>query len=94
MKLPTRPNSGNGLTSQEKTEERETWLRLVVKVILWEDAPDSRNSTESEYRITRSEWSKYCKRIIKTNLTDRKEKVLAGLEDTLKKIKLHGGLEE
>lgn len=94
MKLPTKPNSGLGLTSEEKLAEREAWLKLVVKVILWKEEPTGRNLSDTAKKITSKEWSLYRRRIIETNTTYSKERVLLDLESTFQAIKLHGGLEE
>lgn len=96
MKLPTRPNSDTGQTSQEKLEEREAWYKLVVKVILWgeESANVNRNLAETANRITLPEWKKYCQRMVTTNATYSKEKVLLDLDLTLQRIKVNGGLIE
>lgn len=93
MKIPTRHNSNNGLASQEKLEERESWHKLVVKVIIWNEGTDNKNVT-TPTRITRLEWARYCQQIIKTNLSYSKKRVLSDLELTLEKIKQNGGFEE
>lgn len=101
MKIPTRPNTDTKQTSQEKLDERESWHKLVVKVILWAD--DANNSlvetlddegSSPSNKLTHSEWNTYCKRMIKININQEKAKVLSDLNFTLEQIKSHSGFDE
>ncbi len=82
--------------SQQKLDERESWHKLVVKVIIWNEGSVLTNTRQNATvnKITLSEWSKYRRQIIKMNINQDREKVLSDLKYTLQKIKLNGGLEE
>lgn len=82
--------------SQQKLDERESWHKLVVKVIIWNEGSVQTNIRQNTIvnKITQSEWSKYRRQIIKMNINQDREKVLSDLKYTLQKIKMNGGFEE
>lgn len=95
MKIPIRTNHSNSrLANLDKLNERETWHKLVVKVILWKDGIIEGGTYKSRDKITLKEWDTYCKRMIKTNTTYGRQKVLSNLNEIKVIIKKHGGFEE
>ncbi len=94
MKIPSRSNSAKSrFAYQEKSEEREAWHKLVVKIISWKDGLLSGGMVKSKDKITPKEWDTYYKRTIKTNSTYDKQRVLSTLKKTQELIKKHGGFE-
>lgn len=94
MKIPTRPSYPNTkLASQEKLDERESWHKLVVKVITWKDGSLEKSIVKEAYRITAAEWKTYSQHITATNTSYSKERVLSSLEETKEIIADHGGFE-
>lgn len=92
MKTQIKSNPNIRLAYQEKFEERESWHKLVVKVIIWKDKTRvDRNSRVD--KITSKEWKMYCKKTIKNNTVLGKQKVLAGLKQTRQLIKENNGFE-
>lgn len=99
LKLSTKPKvtSGHvysraGKASQQKFEERESWHKLAVKVMLWSaEAVNTRGSCPG--KVTRSEWRRYRQQIIKTKVTYSKKRVLVDLKHTFQKVKVNGGFE-
>ena len=71
----------------DKYIEREIWRRLVVKVINWKSTEVSLTLE----KITDKEWYTYCQGMIKINVSPTRQKVLDGLEETRKIVKLNGG---
>lgn len=95
MKIPTRSNHPNTrLAYQEKFNEREAWHKLVVKIICWKDGLLEGGTVKFTDKITLKEWNTYFKRMIKTNTTYHKERVLNNLKETREMIKKHGGFEK
>lgn len=86
-------NQRNKLAYQDKFEEREAWHKLVVKIICWKDGILEGSSIKSTNKITPKEWSTYQKRMVKTNTTYSKQKVLLSLKETKEIIQQHGGFE-
>jgi hypothetical protein len=70
---------------QEKAQEREVWLKLMVKIIRWKE------QLVNTDKITGKEWDFYYKSTIKTNTSYAKSKVLSQLEETKELIQKHGG---
>jgi hypothetical protein len=85
--------------AKQKLEDRESWHKLSVKIIVWNginvdiNAPQKGSGSYPD-KITRSEWNKYRAQIIKTNLTSSKQKVLEDLKFLMEKIKANGGFED
>lgn len=95
MKIPTRPNNPNiRLASQEKLDERESWHKLVIKIISWKDGPVQESIVKAAYRITATEWDTYSRHITASNTSYSKEKVSSSLKETKEIIKKNGGFEE
>lgn len=86
-------NHNNSKVNQEKQEERETWLKLVVKIISWQDGLIAGGSVKVADKITPKEWETYFQRMIKTNTTYDKQKVLSKLQETQESIRRNGGFE-
>ena len=83
--MPMNSNHRNiSLASQQKFEERETWHKLVVKVICWKDGL-------LQDKITPGEWATYCQCMIKTNVSVGKQKVMENLKALQHIIKDHNG---
>lgn len=94
MQIPSRPNHANIKAAyQKKAEERESWRRLVVKVILWQDGVSEAETSRILDKISLKEWKTYCQRTIKTNMTYGKDKVRAELKETWKIINKYSGFE-
>lgn len=47
MQLPVRTNSHTKLDPQQKLEERESWHKLVVKIIVWNEGSADKNLPET-----------------------------------------------
>jgi hypothetical protein len=73
----------------EKLAERESWHKLVVKVLTWQGEQEIR----SKNKLTLVEWTTYHERMVKTNVTGKSEKVLSDLKATQDKIRQNGGFE-
>lgn len=115
QKVLTKPNPNindasalRQAASREKIEERETWHKLVVKVIIWKERSFAKvHELTSEgkpshapningsslTKLTNFEWKTYFQKIIQISVTQDKKKVMSDLKETLEKIKLNGGLE-
>lgn len=94
MKISPHSNPNIRLASLKKLKERETWHKLVVKIIIWKEASSADNLERSVSKLTQTEWNKYRQGIIKNNITQGKEKILSDLKSTMRKIKLNGGFKE
>lgn len=81
----------NRQVSPEKSQERELWFKMVVKVISWRDGPRERSSKVLASKITPEEWASYCKEVIKINAGTSKEKTQKKLDEVVVQIKKHGG---
>ena len=68
-------------------------MKLVVKIISWQDGLISGGSVKTTDKITSKEWDTYYQRMIKTNTTYEKQKVLSKLHETQESIRKHGGFE-
>jgi len=79
--------------SQDKQDERETWHKLVVKVITWRDGLFEGGLIKDSDKITAKEWSTYSKGVIKINTSAKAEKIKANLDEIKQRIKQHGGFE-
>lgn len=91
MKIPVRTyHSNNRVLNQEKLEARESWHKLVVKIISWKDGISNKTFKLND-KISPKEWEIYCERKMEINLIQGKDKVLKMLEDTKKIIKIHRG---
>ncbi len=94
MKIPVRPNHLNIRAAyQEKAQEREAWHKLAVKVIIWKDELAAAGATRLTDKISLKEWNTYYTRVVATNISYGREKVLADLKETWQKIFGHGGFE-
>lgn len=95
MKVPTRPNHPDiKLAYQEKLDERESWHKLVIKIISWREGVLEGATFRAKDKITYKEWVTYYQRTLKTNITHSRERVLADLRHTKSMIKEHGGFED
>ena len=79
--------------NSEQADEREMWHKLVVKVISWKDGLLDGGIIKITDKITTKEWNNYYKRIIKTNTSYSKDRVLNTLKETKELIQRHGGFE-
>ena len=86
-------NSKKRLAHQMGSEERELWLKLVVKVIRWKDDPLKSENFNPLNKITSKEWNFYHKNILKNNINGNRQKILSTLNETKVLIKNHGGFE-
>ncbi len=93
MPIRATNHTNNKAANQDKLEEREAWYKLVVKIINWKDGQNQGNSLNANNKITAKEWDMYYKRMLKTNITYSKQRVLTTLEETRDKIQTHGGFE-
>lgn len=94
MNIPARSNSSRIKPAhQEKSEEREAWLKLVVKVIRWKEGTSERGSVKLADKITSKEWKAYSKKILSTNITLGKDRIMDNLREIEKMIMSHGGFE-
>lgn len=92
MKIPTRSTSSNiTLASQAKSEERESWHNLVVKIITWKDGPIQESDSKLAYKITAAEWKTYSKHVTDNNTSKSIENLLATLNETREIITKNGG---
>jgi len=74
----------------KKLEERETWHKIVVKVIQWKSDQTNLSILKTAEKISLPEWRTYRSHILKTNSNDR-TKALKKLENAQKRIKSLGG---
>lgn len=77
--------------SQARSEEREAWYKLVVKIIIWKNTSLNQAVIDKTAQITQQEWDTYYQTSINTNTTYSKGKVLNDLEAARKAIKLNSG---
>ncbi len=91
LKPSIKSNPKNRLANQEKFEERESWHKLVVKVIIWKDK--TRGDVNGVGKISSKEWKTYCKQTLKNNANLGKQKILTGLKQTRQLIKENNGFE-
>ncbi len=83
--MPLNSNHRNiNLAHQQKSEEREAWHKLVVKIIRLKEGL-------IEDKLTPKEWKAYCEFMVKTNISYSKEKILHGLKETRELIKANFG---
>lgn len=95
LKIPTRPNNPNiSLASQERLDQRESWHKLVVKILTWKDQASEGNLVREEYRITAVEWETYSKHMVAMNTSYSREKMSASLKATKEIIEKNGGFAE
>lgn len=94
MKIPVKPKlSDDKQAYLDKLEERESWYKLVVKVICWKDGAKQAEAGIQAAKITAKEWKEYSERVLKTNTTTGKQKTTENLEEIKKAIKQNGGFE-
>ena len=94
MRIPVRPNHLNTRAAYlEKAQEREAWHKLAVKVIIWKDDITETGRSKLADKISLKEWGTYYERVVATNVSYGREKVLADLKETWQKIFGHGGFE-
>lgn len=72
----------------DKLEERESWHKLVVKIISWKDG-----SLREISKITSKEWVTYYHRVLKTNIVLGRQKTRRNLNETKEIIKNNDGFE-
>lgn len=79
------------LASKEKFEERETWHKLVVKIISWADGCWPGGAIKDVEKIALKEWTTYYKRTLKINGETNRQKVIRSLNERKELIKKNGG---
>lgn len=75
--MNTKSSGSNRVVNLEKQKARESWHKLVVKILSWKDGS---NSVE---KITSKEWKTYCQHTLEKNVTYGKQRT----QDELKKTK-------
>jgi hypothetical protein len=91
LKIPVNTRHTNSrFANQEKADQREIWHKLVVKIINWKDGGGMKTAN----KITPKEWNTYYKRMLKTNTSYAKQRVLSELQETKEKILKNGGFED
>ena len=76
LKPSTKPN-------QEKFEERETWHKLVVKIIRCKEGQGG--------TITSKEWKMYSEHVLETHVTEGKEVTAKKLKEIKEQITKNNG---
>ncbi len=95
MKIPIRSIRPNiRLANQEKTEEREIWHKLVVKIISWKSGLLEGGLIKATDKITPKEWNTYHKGRVKISSDFGKDKVRSSLKEIKAFIKKQGGFAE
>ncbi|MBI3485695.1 hypothetical protein HY025_01995 [Candidatus Daviesbacteria bacterium] len=95
MKLVTNFRQNHSrIVNQEKFEERETWHKLVVKVILWKGESSIDSPRKLVDKITTKEWRTYCRRTVKINIVLGRKIVSANLKELWKVISKNKGFED
>lgn len=91
---PSVHNSSNKTDAQLlKIAERESWFKLVVKIINWKDGNPELGSIELGPKITSKEWDLYTKGCLTNHLIYGKDRVLDTLKSTRQTILQFGGFE-
>jgi hypothetical protein len=86
------PNSSASKKSaDEKAELRESWHKIVVKILCWKDGLTQQNVITLTDKITPSEWKDYCERMMQISLEAGKEKTTEKLNSLKELIQKHGG---
>lgn len=86
------PNASNSKKSaDEKAELRESWHKIVVKILCWKDGINQQNIVSKTDKITASEWEGYCERMMQISLEAGKDKTTEKLQKTKELIQKHGG---
>lgn len=80
--------------AKEKSDQQESWLKIVVKVISWSEGLHSGGIVQQTDKITTKEWDFYCKRSMQINTSHSKKKIEEELENSRKKIKSFDGFED
>ena len=75
----------------QKSNERDLWQRIVVKVISWSDGLHAGGIIKPTDKITEKEWRTYCSRLLKIDTSDNKKKTKLDLEQTRVKIESFKG---
>lgn len=75
---------------QAKIDERLAWHKLVVKIISWKDATLYLKQID---KITRKEWSEYCKQKLIIGVNLGREKTMQSLDEIKQLIKKNGGFQ-
>ena len=78
------------IVNQEAFEERESWHKLVVKVITWKSGTLGGNLKPTD-KITPKEWKHYCSKKLEINVTNGKDVVMTQLKEIEKAIKANNG---
>lgn len=79
MRIPVNP---------KKQKQRETWHKIVVKVI---KLREGRKVSDPSEKLTEKEWRAYCSGMLKNNLTLKKQAVKENLKNIEETIKGSGG---
>lgn len=91
MITPAKTTQPRSRMTSPQADEREIWHKLVVKVIRWRDGLVASGSLSATDKITHKEWLTYSRKLVQTNLTNGKQKVLDTLKETKQKIIDNGG---
>lgn len=85
----------NSLNSKKAVEEkaalRESWHKIVVKILCWKDGLTQQNTITTADKITASEWRGYCERMMQISLEAGKDKTAEKLKQVKELIQKHGG---
>lgn len=77
--------------ADEKAELRESWHKIVVKILCWKDGLTQQNSITSSDKITQNEWQGYCEKMMSISLEAGKDKTAEKLKSIKELIQKHGG---
>jgi hypothetical protein len=78
----------------EKQEERETWQKIVIKILSWKNGLTDLGMINMTNKISSKEWNTYYQGMIKISVTIGKDKTVQKLEEIKKSISKHGGFED
>lgn len=93
--MPIRTNGPTKTPEQlEKIAAKESWFKLVVKIINWKDGNREKGSVMLGSKITSKEWSAYSKGMLGNNLINGEKKVMENLKKTKELIQSCGGFED
>lgn len=95
MNIPIKSGqAANRAAYTKKQLERETWQKLVVKVIRWKNGLFEGGVVQITDKISHREWNTYYRGILRINTTSAKQTVVETLKQTREFITKHGGFQE
>lgn len=91
--MQTKSRNSNKTAILEKQQERETWYKLVVKIISWKSGLLEGGTVKQVNKISAREWRTYCEHSLRINVTYGKSKTQEDLKELKKIIHDFGGFE-